>query len=308
MRSKLLIPALLTVILFLGCKQEPKKQADLTETQEGIPALLLGMYHFNNPGQDTYNMEVDDYFSDSRQKEIAEVVDLLAKYQPTKIFVEFLPQHQPKLDSLLRLYRNDKITLKEIEGGTNEVYQIGFRLAKKSGEAEVVAVDHPGQWLGPYADFLADTLELEAYQKNQLHQAAQVQKKQELFNSQTVIENLLYLNDWKQIMDTHGYYNNVAIAVKDTADIVFSYQEKEQEIDGLPYLMRSFDFNNVGVELVAEWYKRNLFIYRNILENTEPNDRVLILFGQGHIRYLHQMLADNPEFQLTDVEDYLKKG
>ncbi|HAD96177.1 MAG TPA: hypothetical protein DCG19_02165 [Cryomorphaceae bacterium] len=306
MKSQQLASTLLIGILFSGCKPEPKKQADQTVMQEGTPALLLGMYHFNNPGQDTYNMEVDDYFSETRQKEIAEVVDLLADFKPTKIFVEFTPAYQPMLDSLLKLYKNDKITLNKIKGGTNEVYQIGFRLAKKSGIAEIIAVDHPGQWLGPYADFIADTLQLEAYQKNKAEQASQIQRQQEQFLKSTVRENLLHMNRKKQVLRNHDYYNNVAIAVKDTAGVLFSYQQTEQDIDGLPYLMRSFDFNNIGVELVAEWYKRNLFIYRNILENTQADDRVLIIFGQGHIRYLHQLLEDNPEFQMMEAQQFLK--
>ena len=306
MKSKQLVSTLLIGILFSGCKPEPKKQADQTAMQEGTPTLLLGMYHFNNPGQDTYNMVVDDYFSEPRQKEITEVVDLLAGFKPTKIFVESTPAYQPVLDSLLELYRNDKITLKEIKGGTNEIYQLGFRLAKKSGEAEIIAVDHPGQWLGSYVDFIADTLQLEAYQKNKAEQTSQIQKQQEQFLKSTVRENLLYLNRKKQVLRNHDYYNNVAITVKDTAGILFSNQETEQEIDGLPYFMRSFDFNNIGVELVAEWYKRNLFIYRNILENTQADDRVLIIFGQGHIRYLRQLLEDNPEFQLMEAQQFLK--
>jgi pheromone shutdown protein TraB len=71
--------------------------------------------------------------------------------------------------------------------------------------------------------------------------------------------------------------------------------------------MRSFDFNNIGVELVAEWYKRNLFIYRNIIENSEKNDRILVMIGSGHIFYLNQLLENNSEFNMINPNKFLNQ-
>lgn len=300
------------ILLMLICCYSCWGQSSAAEgsgvlAKEPKSAMLLGVYHFNNPGKDTYNLQVDDYFSDSRQKEIEQVVQALIDYKPTKIFVEFTTDNQPTIDSLYALYLEDKLTLKEIGNGKNEVYQIGFRLGKKLGGIEIMVIDHPGNWLGPYAEFIADTLSLQYYNNDKINTAEQLEARQKMFSTNTVRENLIYLNKWEQIMNNHSYYNNVAIKVKDTANVLFTYQETEQEINGLPYQMRSFDFNNIGVDLVAEWYKRNLFIYRNIIENTRPNDKVIIIIGSGHIRYLHQLLGDNPEFSLVNPNDYLNE-
>ena len=298
---------LLILSFIFGCHQAEKTSSNSESSTANKSAMLLGVYHFNNPGKDTHNMEIDDYFSDRRQKEIEEVVKALQEYQPTKIFVEFTSDNQHKLDSLYRLYLEDRITLKEIAGGKNEVYQIGFRLGKKLDGIEIRAIDHPGNWLGPYADFIADTLSLDYYKENKINKEIQIKEQQNMFLANTVRENLTYLNEWKQIINNHSYYNNVAIKVKDTLNVLFSYREMLQEIDGLPYQLRSFDFNNIGIDLVAEWYKRNLFIYRNIIENTQPNDKVIIIFGSGHVRYLNQLLGDNSEFNLVKTNDYLNK-
>jgi hypothetical protein len=268
-------------------------------------AMILGVYHFDNPGMDTYNLEIDDYFTKNRQAEIQEVVDLLAEYKPNKIFVEFLPSQQVRLDSLLTLYASNRLTLKDIKNGQNEVYQIGFRLAKQLEIRDIIAVDHPGAYLGPYADFIADTLSIKSYQEYNVDYKQQMENRQINFTQNTVKENLIYLNDWKQILNNHNYYNNVAITVKDTSNVMFSYKEVEQEIDGLPYQMRSYDFNNIGVELVTEWYKRNLFIYRNILEQSEKNDRILIIIGSGHVRLLKQFFDDNPDFNIVEANSFL---
>lgn len=303
------IIAFLITSLTVGFSQKESQnisaQLSSSVTKE---AMILGVYHFSNPGMDTYNLEVGDYFTKKRQSEIQEVVDLLAHYKPNKIFVEFLPSQQVKLDSLYALYASNRISLTDIKDGQNEVYQIGFRLAKQLGIQEIIAVDHSGAYLAPYADFIADTLSIKSYQEYDEEYKQLMKKRQIQFIQNTVKENLIYLNDWQQILNNHNYYNNVAITVKDTSNVMFSYKEVELEIDGFPYQMRSYDFNNIGVELATEWYKRNLFIYRNILEQSENNDRILIIIGSGHIRHLNQFFDDNPDFNIVDSNKFLKTG
>ena len=300
-----LLAGLILLLLISGCQTEKNSKA-ITEESENIAFMLLAMYHFSNPGLDKYNTEVDDYHSDTRQEQIEEVVNSLSEFRPTKILVEVESNSQDKIDSLYQLYLNDKIHLSGIKRGVDETYQIGFRLGKKLKGIDIIAVDHPGNWLGPYADFIADTLKLEFYKKN-TEESIKVHEAQEnMFKESTIRENLIHTNSWEQILRNHDYYNNVAIKVKDSTGIMFSYQQMEQEIEGLPYLMRSFDFNNIGVELVTEWYKRNLFIYRNILEVCERDDRVLLIIGQGHARYLHQLLGDNSAFELVSPIEYLE--
>uniref|UniRef100_UPI00404AAFAB DUF5694 domain-containing protein n=1 Tax=Fulvivirga sp. TaxID=1931237 RepID=UPI00404AAFAB len=278
-----------------------------SDSKKETSVMLLGTYHFNNPGQDSFNMEVDDYSTDKRQEEIRALVDLLAKYKPTKIFLEFPAKSQIKMDSLYNIYLNGEIAISQIKGGINEIYQVGFRLGKKVGGAEIIGVDHNGNWLAPYADYLADTLGLTYYKDHAAAYGSKIKDEQEKFLSHTVSENLIYTNELDQIKQNHNYYNNIAIKVKDTAGIMFTFQEDEQEINGMPYYMRSFDFNNIGVELVAEWYKRNLFIYRNIIENSEANDRVVIIIGSGHVFYLNQLLSNNPKFKLIKPIELLAK-
>jgi hypothetical protein len=303
------IMVFLTSSIIMGCdKMGCLNQSAQLSSRATTEAMILGVYHFNNPGMDTYNLEIDDYFTQKRQAEIREVVELLAQYKPNKIFVEFLPSQQGRLDSLFALYESNRLLLKDIQDGRNEVYQIGFRLAKQLGIKNILAVDHSGAYLAPYVDFIADTLSLKSYQEYNVDYEQQMQSRQLNFTQNTVKENLIYLNEWQQILNNHNYYNNVAITVKDTSDVMFSYKEVNQEIDGLPYLMRSYDFNNIGVELANEWYKRNLFIYRNILEQSEVNDRILIIFGNGHVRHLKQFLDDNPNFNLVDSNNFLTHG
>ena len=43
--------------------------------------MVLGTYHMANPGRDVYNMQVDDVRAPKRQQELAELTDVLAKFQ-----------------------------------------------------------------------------------------------------------------------------------------------------------------------------------------------------------------------------------
>ena len=306
MKKKTLILGILVLNSLYGCSQIKQTQL-LSENSGQTSIMLLGMYHFNNPGKDSYNTEVDDYWSDKRQKEIKEVVDLLEGFKPTKILVELSPKEQSKIDSLYNLYLKNQISLKDIQGGINEVYQLGFKLGKQLDGIDLIAIDHHGSWLAPYADFIADTLVFEDYLKHSATYEQSMKEKNDMFLENSIRENLVYLNEQEQILDNHNYYNNVAVKVKDTVNIMYTHQEITEEINGLPYQMRSFDFNNIGVELVAEWYKRNLFIYRNILENSNENDRILVIIGSGHVFYLNQLINNNSCFNIVNTNDFLNR-
>lgn len=52
--------------------------------------------------------------------------------------------------------------------------------------------------------------------------------------------------------------------------------------------------------LAMHWYARNLRIFRNIQElPLEPNDRLLVLYGAGHMGVLRHLFECSPEFELV---------
>lgn len=56
----------------------------VAQTQSKAQVMFLGVYHFNNPNQDVVKSNFPDHLSEKKQQEIAEVLDLLAKFKPTK--------------------------------------------------------------------------------------------------------------------------------------------------------------------------------------------------------------------------------
>jgi hypothetical protein len=57
---------------------------------EGPPVdvVVLGTFHFDNPGQDIANSQIDDVLAPKRQAEISDILSGLARFKPTKIAVE----------------------------------------------------------------------------------------------------------------------------------------------------------------------------------------------------------------------------
>lgn len=63
-----------------------------------------------------------------------------------------------------------------------------------------------------------------------------------------------------------------------------------------------------GADILAmDWYDINLRIFRNLQNiDAKPNDRILVLFGSGHIAILVQLLASSPEYQYIQFNDLTK--
>ncbi|MGB4930971.1 MAG: DUF5694 domain-containing protein, partial [Chitinophagales bacterium] len=52
--------------------------------------------------------------------------------------------------------------------------------------------------------------------------------------------------------------------------------------------------------LAMHWYSRNLRIYRNLQEiTTAPDDRILVIIGQGHAQILTHLFECSNEFNLV---------
>ncbi|HWY33911.1 MAG TPA: DUF5694 domain-containing protein, partial [Nitrosopumilaceae archaeon] len=56
--------------------------------------------------------------------------------------------------------------------------------------------------------------------------------------------------------------------------------------------------------LATYWYDRNLRIFRNIQQlTTSPKDRILVLFGAGHVAVLDQLLICSPEYNYVKFNE-----
>lgn len=243
-------------------------------TAEPVEVLVLGVYHFANPGLDVVKTEIADVLSPARQAEILEVAEALASYRPTRIAVEHDPSSAARLDSLYREYRAGRHELSR-----NETEQLGFRLAARFGHPGVYPIDHEGEF--PFGALLeyAETHDPEFLTFVREERARLEAEENRLQRENTVGEILRHDNEPEELAGSHAVYLRFArVGAGDTY---------------------------VGAELLSRWYERNIHIFTNLQRLGEPGDRILVIIGAGHAPILRELISSDPEMRLVDPLDYL---
>ena len=237
--------------------------------------LVLGTYHMANPGRDIHNMEADDVLSPKRQQEIARLIEVLKRFRPTKIAVEAAVGSQ-RVTREYADYLAGKYTLSR-----NENDQIGYRLARELGHPAVHSVDVDGDF--PYMRVLnyakANGLE-EKFNELVARTGARVKAQGEFLRSHTVLETLEVMNADSSVARGMAEY--------------FAF---------VPYADR---FEYAGPDLLAMWYQRNIRIYHHILGLIEsPGERVLVIYGAGHLGWLRQSVANDATVKLRTLAELI---
>jgi hypothetical protein len=254
--------------------QSIAQSPSLQEKGNRAEVLVLGVYHMANPGRDIFNMQADDVLAPKRQQEIAELITILKKFNPTKIAVEH--DFQEKLNERYAKYVAGQYTLT-----SNEIDQIGLRLARDLGHTTVYATDADGdfpfQRVINYAKATGQSARLEAI----MAEIGEMVKAQgEYLKTHTVLQTLLYMNADARVSQDVGYY----------------YLEARYGEPG----------DYAGPDLLAEWYRRNIRIYNNVTKLlSSPQDRILVIFGAGHLGWLRQNFGADPTLRLRKLEDFL---
>ena len=242
--------------------------------------VILGTYHMGTPGNNVVNPEVADVSTPERQKQIVELVEKLKKFKPTKIVVECDLEDDAKTQEIYNKYLSGSYQLSK-----NETDQIGFRLAKESGHKKVYCVDWSDFWDDPsinYMKFAAKDAELDDFLKgvNQ-NSKKEIEADFEKLYPLSITDQLIFLNQSDQIEKRHKVY----------FDIMRIGRGKEY----------------AGAGYLAWWYRRNMVILTNIIRITDSmNDRVLVVYGDGHNKLLNQLARESDFYNVESPLKYLK--
>jgi hypothetical protein len=238
--------------------------------------LVLGTYHMANPGHDIHNMQADDVLSPKRQQEIAQLIGVLKKFNPTKIAIES-DVSSGRVAKEYADYLAGKYT-----PSRNEIDQIGYRLAKELGHRTVYPVDADGDF--PYMRVLnyakANGLQSK-FDAIQARTGQRVKAQADFLGSHTVLETLSYMN-------------SDSLAAADLAEY-FSFVQFAE-----PY-------EYAGPDLLADFYRRNIHIYRNITALIDsPSERILVIYGAGHLGWLRQDVSNDGSVSLKKLSDFVR--
>jgi hypothetical protein len=277
MKKTLLAPALAGLAAFglLSVGLSVSVIAQTAPPPQRAEILILGTYHMANPGHDVFNMAADDVLAPKRQAEIGELLEVLKRFKPTKIAIEsavYLDRRPKQYAD----YLAGKYTLTQ-----NEIEQIGFRLAKELGMKAICPVDIDGEFplqrVINYAKANGQSQILDGI----MAEIGEMVKQQDAYlHSHSVLKTLLYMNDDKQVARDVGFYFREA-RLGDPADYA-------------------------GPDLLTSWYQRNIRIYNNIAKIIEsPTERVLVIYGAGHLGWLRQIVADDPSLKLRKLSEFV---
>jgi len=259
------------VLLLLGLLAIPVAARSQSAARPEI--LIIGTYHMANPGHDIHNMQADDVLSPKRQQEIAQLIEVLKRFHPTKIAIESDVTSQ-RVQKEYADYLAGKYKLSR-----NEIDQIGYRLARELGHKTVYPVDvdgdFPWQRVVNYAKANGMSDKFDA---NNAGFGTMVKEQGDFLATHTVLETLQLMNSDARVARDMGLYFSIV-----------RYADP---------------FEYAGPDLLAAWYQRNIRIYRNIVVLADsPTDKILVIYGAGHLGWLRQNVSNDPSVQLRKLSD-----
>jgi hypothetical protein len=236
-----------------------------------VQVMLLGTYHFANPGRDVIKQDIDDVFQPKRQVELEDLATRLASWKPDRIAVEW-PISQT--DTVRARYA--RYLEKTLPPNRNEVVQIGFRLASRLRHDAVYPIDDDS-----FLD-LNDSLKAVDHRRPEFKRTrdsidAVLQKEAAATNAwmrtTTIREHLLRLNGDEALHagNSLGMFGG--------------------------YLQAGEGENYGGPQFLAQWYARNFNMAHNLTRMLQPGvRRILVVVGAGHVPPLRNLLDEAPQF------------
>jgi hypothetical protein len=240
--------------------------------------MVLGVAHLVAKHDVHNSVFQDSPLSAKRQRQIDAVVARLARFHPTKVLIE-ASTDDPTYAARYRNYLAGKFALP-----ANEIYQFGFKLAARAGDATIYPID-------TFGPTLVDDNSPSGKQINAFLMAHFANLADPVFDAFVAHSNALERNG--TYLELFRYLNSDA-AIRANAS---SYSV----LDGM-----GREADNAGSAYVSQWYTRNAYIFSNILSFVRPGDRVVVMMGQGHEYLLREFVRLNPTLEDVDPLTYLK--
>lgn len=247
-----------------------------------VEVMILGTYHFDNPGQDIHNARIDSVLTPDKQAQLEAVAEGLARFRPTAVAVERIAADQ----STMLDHRYPRFAPADLLTNADERVQIGYRLAHRLGLTRVYAIDEQeGEGEPTYFPFEAvqDWVQANgrAEDLNAMHAiiGARVADLEQRQRTQDVGSVLAFMNGPEPAAEDKAFH----------------------------YALMQFGAGDSqpGAVLNGRWFTRNAEIFARLMQAAEPGDRIVVVYGAGHASWLRDMVQNTPGFRLVEPDDYL---
>lgn len=271
---------ILLFFLSLTVSSCDRQVAPRSEPMVGDPTslpkiALLGTFHFGTT-TDYSAMDMDDFLSAERQREMEELVRALQDYAPTAVLLECTLTDQDYFRRAYADYRKQRTALK-----LDERQQIGFRLASVMDHETVHCIDYklplPFDALSqfaeqnmkdPFKDFLA-----------------RIERSDESDSKVLAHSSLKH------------YYAFKNSAAEDLRNKRRYLQETTKFVSDTSY---------IGVKFVSAWWERNIHIMAHIDRHLREAERVLVVIGGAHRAVLKDFYQDRDDVDYVEIGQFLK--
>ena len=284
------ILSLLLSITFLNCAVGQKKtRKENTEISTSKEVLLVGTFHYNNPGADVAKIKTFDILNEKSQIELNKITSFIKEYNPDKIFVEWPYNEQDELDSLYQLYKEGRYFQNDSLSDfyrKNEIFQLAFRVAKEKNLKTVYGIDYSSTSF-PFEEVM-----------NAIEKAGQSKLKERFLNdiskftlefdnkieSGISLSELTYfLNSSESRNFSNNFHNNLMLLAGSSDD--FS-----------------------GPFLTSEWFKRNLYMWSLIQKKTDESDKkIMVLVGSSHAAMFEIFIKEVDNWKIKELKQIMEK-
>ena len=287
MKSGLLI--FILSLTLLSCNSRQKKiQNENLEPSTSKKVLLVGTFHYNNPGADVAKTKSFDILNEDSQLELKNISTKITDYNPTKIFVEWPYDEQNELDSLYQVYKkgnyfeNDSLSDFYLK---NEIFQLAFRIARQNNLKRVYAIDYSTSF--PLEDVMK-----EIEQNNQFDLKKKIEDGISKFTvdfdnkieSGVSLTELTYFINSKEMRKFSNYFHNDLMLLAGSTK----------------------DFS--GPLLTSEWFKRNIYMWSLIQKGvTESDERIMVLAGLSHVAMFELFIKENDTWKVKELKEIMEK-
>lgn len=242
-------------------------QLKVFDTLNQSKIMVLGINHFSK-----------DVLSTENQNGLIHLTEVLGKFQPTKIVLELQPKALAKMNQEYQNYVKDSSFISD---KYNEVYQLGFRLARKMSHDSIYLFDDQTEFIGSLEGFTFDAFGAYAQENDAGFYDRYLKEITDKFqNNQTILKQQNLLN---QIV-----LRNSPMAQKFNAQRMHSFEIRVG-------IQKSW----IGPDWLGRFYRRNIRMMANVMKFNRPEDRILIIVGDNHKWILDELFENTPDFELV---------
>lgn len=244
---------------------------DLEENNQKITVLNFATFHLSNTSD--ANSSTIDINNPSVKKDVDKVVEKLVEFNPTIICIEVPAKFSEGVNDIYQKYKIDQ---SKTTNWSEEINSIAFEVGRLSGVNKIYGIDFKLGFNYPKLMQIAKNSDSK-YDNEFLKKNSNDLKE---FNELSLLGKFRIMNSEKWRSETLNFYNFLAtMHTKDSLE---------------------------GVEIISNFYKRNLGIYSNYADiPKDNNDRILIILGGAHSAYLDLFLKNNPDVKVVDPNKYV---